>query len=63
MTELIGVAALAVGGYWVVKRMKKAMAEAEKRVSEMAARAAGEPVPSGKLVQDPATGKYRPENS
>ena len=34
MTELLGFAALAVGGYWVVNRMKKKMAEVERRLSE-----------------------------
>ncbi|WP_417671879.1 hypothetical protein [Roseibium sp.] len=61
MTELLGVAALAVGGYWIVKRMKRKMAEVEKHLSEMAAKATGEPKPSGTLVQDPVTGKYRPQ--
>ncbi|WP_417685319.1 hypothetical protein [Roseibium sp.] len=61
MTELFGVAALAVGGYWVVKRVKKKMAEMEKQFSEMTARATGEPKLAGTLIRDPKTGKYRPQ--
>lgn len=60
MTELFGVAALAVGGYWVVRRLKRKMAEVEAKLS----RAAAEAHPSGrgeKLVLDPASGKYRPQ--
>ena len=62
MTELLGFAALAVGGYWVVNRMKKKIAEVERRLSEAAAAAKGpngEPVRT--LKQDPETGRYRPE--
>jgi hypothetical protein len=61
MTELLGVAALAVGGYWIVQRVKRKMAEVENRIS----RAAAEADPNGrgaKLVQDPVTGKYRPQD-
>lgn len=60
MTELFGVAALAVGGYWIVRRLKRKMAEVEARLS----RAAAEADPAGrgeKLVLDPITGKYRPK--
>ncbi|MEP0235044.1 hypothetical protein [Roseibium sp.] len=60
MTELLGVAALAVGGYWIVKRMKKKMADVERHLSDIAARSASKR-PAEKLVQDPLTGKYRPE--
>ncbi|MTH96298.1 hypothetical protein [Roseibium sp. RKSG952] len=60
MTELIGVAALAAGGYWIVRRMKKKVAQVEAQLSKMAAQA--DPAGRGaKLVLDPATGKYRPQ--
>lgn len=61
MTEFLGLAALAVGGYWIVKRMKKKMSDIENQMSNMAQRAAGAPKPAGTLVQDPVTGKYRPQ--
>jgi hypothetical protein len=60
MTELLGLAALAAGGYWIVKRMKRKMAEVERQFSNMAARSETAR-PAEKLVQDPETGKYRPE--
>jgi len=60
MTELIGVAALAVGGYWIVRRVKRKMAEVEAQISRAAAKA--DPNGRGsKLVLDPDTGKYRPQ--
>ncbi|WP_269583508.1 hypothetical protein [Roseibium sp. Sym1] len=60
MTELIGMAALAVGGYWIVRRVKRKMAEVENRISRAAANA--DPNGRGpKLVLDPDTGKYRPQ--
>ncbi|GAA0778431.1 hypothetical protein E1180_01580 [Roseibium denhamense] len=59
MTELIGVAALAVGGYWIVQRVKRKMAEVENQISKAAA--AADPRGRGeKLVLDPVSGKYRP---
>ncbi|MEM9635956.1 MAG: hypothetical protein AAGA50_31875 [Pseudomonadota bacterium] len=62
MTELIGVAALAVGGYWIMQRVKRKMAEVENQISKAAAKA--DPNGRGaKLVLDPVTGKYRPEAS
>lgn len=61
MTELIGVAALAAGGYWIVRRIKKKMAEVEHQISRAAAKA--DPNGRGeKLVLDPVTGKYRPQS-
>ncbi|WP_319386119.1 MAG: hypothetical protein RDA78_29125 [Roseibium sp.] len=61
MTELIGVAALAVGGYWIVQRVKRKMAQVENEISRAAAKA--DPNGKGaKLVLDPETGKYRPVN-
>lgn len=60
MTELLGLAALAAGGYWIVKRMKRKMAEVERQFTNMAARSENGR-PAEKLVQDPVTGKYRPE--
>ncbi len=61
MTELIGVAALAVGGYWIMQRVKRKMAEVERQVSKAAAKA--DPKGRGtKLVLDPDSGKYRPQN-
>lgn len=60
MTELLGFAALAVGGYWVVNRMKKKMAEVERKLSEAAAKAPNMQ-PAKTLVQDPETGRYRPQ--
>lgn len=60
MTELLGVAALAVGGYWIVRRMKRKMAELEARLADATPKAPRQK-PDGKtLVQDPATGRYRP---
>ncbi|WP_428644349.1 hypothetical protein [Roseibium sp.] len=60
MTELIGVAALAVGGYWIMQRVKRKMAEVENRISKAAASA--DPRGRGeKLVLDPVTGKYKPQ--
>ncbi|MTI42213.1 hypothetical protein JM93_02243 [Roseibium hamelinense] len=60
MTELIGVAALAVGGYWIVQRMKRKMAEVENKLSKAARDAQGaDQMPS--LVLDPETGRYRPQ--
>lgn len=56
MTELIGFAALAAGGYWIMKRVKRKMAEVERHLSQTAAKQAGE-----RLVLDPVTGRYRPE--
>lgn len=62
MTELLGFAALAVGGYWVVSRMKKKMAEVEKKLSEAAAAAKPANAQPVKILrQDPETGRYRPE--
>ncbi|MBO6755319.1 MAG: hypothetical protein JJ902_03255 [Roseibium sp.] len=58
MTELFGFAALAVGGYWIAKRVKRKMADVEQRLSEMAARPDQGDVKS--LIKDPATGRYRP---
>ncbi|WP_298813774.1 hypothetical protein [uncultured Roseibium sp.] len=61
MTELIGVAALAVGGYWIVQRVKRKMSEVENQISKAAANA--DPNGRGtKLVRDPVSGKYRPSN-
>ncbi|MBO0345951.1 hypothetical protein J0X15_12025 [Roseibium sp. CAU 1637] len=64
MTELIGFAALAVGGYWVFKRVKKKLAEAEETLGAMRNGIAGDRVGKAAegvaLVQDPVTGKYRP---
>lgn len=61
MTELFGAAALAVGGYWIVKRIKRKMAEVEQQISKAAAKA--DPNGRGeKLVFDPASGKYRPQS-
>ena len=59
MTELIGVAALAVGGYWIVQRVKRKMAEVENKISRAAAKADPNG-PGEKLIFDPASGKYRP---
>ncbi|MFN3131435.1 hypothetical protein [Roseibium sp.] len=61
MTELIGAAALAVGGYWIVQRIKRKMADVEAQISKAAAKA--DPVGRGeKLVLDPVSGKYRPQS-
>lgn len=60
MTELIGVAALAVGGYWIVQRLKRKMAEVENKISRAAAKADPKG-PGTKLVLDPESGKYRPQ--
>lgn len=58
MTELFGFAALAVGGYWIAKRVKRKMADVEQRLSEMAARP--DQCDVKPLIKDPATGRYRP---
>lgn len=59
MTELIGIAALAVGGYWIMRRIKRKMAKVEKQISEATAKM--DPQGRGtKLELDPKTGKYRP---
>lgn len=67
MTELFGFAALAVGGYYIFKRVQKRLAEAEEALSAMrdsvspvARQAAKDRV---SLVKDPVTGKYRPQES
>ncbi len=60
MTELIGFAALAVGGYWIANRIKKKMSQVERQLSE-AARASHSAQPAETLVLDPETGKYRPQ--
>ncbi len=60
MTELIGVAALAVGGYWIMQRLKRKMAEVENHISRAAAKA--DPNGRGtKLILDPESGKYKPK--
>ena len=61
MTELIGFAALAAGGYWVYSRVKRKMAEVERHLADISARTNGVPRDAGKLIKDPKTGKYRPE--
>lgn len=61
MTGLFGTAVLAVGGYWIVQRIKRKMAEVESQISRAAARA--DPNGRGeKLVRDPVSGKYRPQD-
>ncbi|PVB63024.1 hypothetical protein [Labrenzia sp. 011] len=60
MTELIGVAALAVGGYWIMQRIKRKMAAVESQISRAAAKAD----PNGRgteLVRDPVSGRYKPK--
>ncbi|SHL48541.1 hypothetical protein [Roseibium suaedae] len=61
MTEIIGFAALAAGGYWIYSRMKRKMAEVEKHLADISARATGAPRDAGNLIRDPKTGRYRPE--
>ncbi|MEP4768971.1 MAG: hypothetical protein ABJY83_13785 [Roseibium sp.] len=61
MTEFFGVAALAVGGYWIVQRVKRKMAEVENQISRAAAKADPNG-PGEKLVLDPKSGKYRPQS-
>lgn len=60
MTELFGIAALAVGGYWAARHLKRKMNQVESTLS----RAAGSPddrTAMPNLVRDPETGRYRPE--
>ncbi len=60
MTEFFGLAVLAAGGYWIVRRVRRKMAEVEAQVSRAAAKM--DPAAKGeKLILDPDTGKYRPE--
>lgn len=61
MTELIGFAALAAEGYWVYSRVKRKMAEVERQLADISARATGAPRDAGTLIRDPKTGKYRPQ--
>ena len=62
MTELIGFAALAAGGYWIMKRVKRKMVEAERHLSQTAAKSASKQT-GERLVLDPDTGRYRPEGA
>jgi len=58
MPQIIGFAALAIGGYWIARRVQKKMQEIDRRLSEKA-RQNPETAPVN-LVRDRETGKYRP---
>jgi hypothetical protein len=59
MPQLIFFALLAVGGYYVVKAIKREMARVDREVEE--ARGDKSAKPSATLEQDPETGRYRPK--
>lgn len=61
MVNVIAAAGLAIGGYLLVRAVKREMSRVERRVSEAAKRATGE-LPVTKLEQDPETGRYRPKD-
>jgi len=60
MTELFGIAALAVGGYWAARHLKRKMRQVESVLSRATTSPKDrEAMPN--LVRDPLTGRYRPE--
>ncbi|GGB51901.1 hypothetical protein GCM10011316_24870 [Roseibium aquae] len=58
MTQLFGFAALAIGGYWIARRVQKKMHEIDRRLSEKA-RDNPDTAPVN-LVRDAETGRYKP---
>ena len=61
MVNVLGAAALAVGGYMIVRAIRREMNRVERRVSEAARKAArGKPVKT--LTRDPETGRYKPQD-
>ncbi|MBC2858270.1 hypothetical protein [Stappia sp. 28M-7] len=61
MVNVIAAAGLAIGGYLLIRAVRREMSRVERRVSEAAKRATGE-LPVKTLEQDPETGRYRPKD-
>lgn len=61
MVNVIAAAGLAIGGYLLIRAVRREMARVERRVSEAARRTGGE-LPAKTLEQDPQTGRYRPKD-
>lgn len=61
MVNAFGIAALALGGYALVRAVRREMTRVERKVSE-AARKDTDGAPPRELVRDPETGRYRPED-
>lgn len=61
MVNVIAAAGLAIGGYLLIRAVRREMSRVERRVSQAARRATGE-LPVKKLEQDPETGRYRPKD-
>jgi hypothetical protein len=59
MVNVIAAASLAIGGYFIVKAVRREMARVEKRVSEAARKSGGE---IKTLERDPVTGRYHPKD-
>ena len=59
MPQLIFFALLAVGGYYVVKAVKREMARVDREVKKTRNETTAKPETT--LEQDPETGRYRPK--
>lgn len=60
MVNVIAAAGLAIGGYLLLRAVRREMARVEKRVSEAARRTAGDTIKT--LEKDPVTGRYHPKD-
>ena len=60
MVNVIAAASLAIGGYLIVKAVRREMARVEKQVSKAARKAAGDTIKT--LERDPETGRYHPKD-
>ncbi|WP_417767536.1 hypothetical protein [Stappia sp.] len=61
MVNVFAAAGLAIGGYLLVRAVRREMGRVEKKVSRVARKAsAGQPVKT--LERDPETGRYRPKD-
>jgi len=61
MVNVLGAAALAVGGYLLMRAVRREMGRVERRVSE-AARKTPDARTAKTLERDPETGRYRPKD-
>lgn len=59
MVNVIAAAGLAIGGYLLMRAVRREMARVERKVSDVA-RKAGDGAPRKTLERDPETGRYRP---
>ncbi len=59
MVNVIAAAGLAIGGYLLMRAVRREMARVERKVSDVA-RKAGDGTPRKTLERDPETGRYRP---